>query len=577
MTAKYQDEDEDQDRRQHPPSARRNGLSYKRYSDPKQGKGDSEGRQDDDYRSFCRRHNLTPLALDDHYTDRGRSGYHDEHRKKGRLGKLVVDAKDGRFEPGTVIVIEMWDRLGRLIPNKQIDLIEELLETGVDIGICRLDDIFTMADFGTHKWTTLAVFVQLAYQESKLKSERIGAAWESRRRRAREKGEFMAGSLPAWLQLVNGKIVPIPEHVAAVQRIFELSGSGYGIARIIRTLIEQGVQPIGRTGRWSHAYIALLLNDRRVLGALQPHKGRKARGGVLEDYYPRIIDDKVFNLARAGQDGRRGKGGKRDRRYVNTFQGLLKSALDGEGFQLRNRTTEKDPRLTLANTAGKNGRGRTQTIPYLVFEEAILAQLAEVKPADVLPRPRAGQLSTVEVLRAKLKNIRADIAGFEADLREGHSRRLTDLLRDKEKEEENVAGLLQDELAKSVRPAEKAWKQLPSLVGLVREQGDLVRLKIRGVLRDIIEDARLLLVRRQSYILAAVQFHFLGGAVRHYLVVYKQACRGRPEGRWRRSLNDVVKLGPLDLRRAEDVAQLEGDLRKLDLEWLTGEMKEWRP
>ena len=39
----------------------------------------------------------------------------------------------------------------------------ELLHTGVSIGVCHLEDIFCEDDFGTHKWTTLAVFIQLAY------------------------------------------------------------------------------------------------------------------------------------------------------------------------------------------------------------------------------------------------------------------------------------------------------------------------------------------------------------------------------------------------------------------------------
>src|SRR5262245_16224354 len=133
---------------------RRIGISYARLSDPKQALGDGETRQDTMFRDFCTRHNLTPLA--ERFADR-RSGYHDEHRKKGRLGHLIAAAQRGAFEKGTVIVVEAWDRLGRLMPNKQVKLIEELLETGVQIGVCRLNDVFTYDDFGTHKWTTLAV------------------------------------------------------------------------------------------------------------------------------------------------------------------------------------------------------------------------------------------------------------------------------------------------------------------------------------------------------------------------------------------------------------------------------------
>src|SRR5215204_5402849 len=100
---------------------RRTAVSYTRFSTAIQSKGDSETRQEREYRDFCERHNLTPGK--EVYIDRGRSGYHGTHRTKGALGVLVHAAKQGRFEPDTVIVIEAWDRLGRLRPLKQTALI----------------------------------------------------------------------------------------------------------------------------------------------------------------------------------------------------------------------------------------------------------------------------------------------------------------------------------------------------------------------------------------------------------------------------------------------------------------------
>jgi DNA invertase Pin-like site-specific DNA recombinase len=572
MTRQRTEEDDDQDRRRRQEIRRRLGLSYKRFSDPRQSRGDSEDRQDRDFRNFCQRHNLTPLSAD--YTDRGLSGYHGKHRKKGRLGELIAAARDGRFEPGTIIVIEAWDRLGRMIPNKQIKLIEELLETGVNIGICRLDDVFTMEDFGTHKWTTLAVFVQLAYQESKQKSERVGAAWAKRRERARGKGEFMRGSLPAWLRIVNGVIVPIPEAVAAVGRIFELSGSGFGVARIIRTLIKEDFAPFGPTGRWSHSYINILLNDRRVLGEFQPMKGGKPDGQVIPDYYPRVIEDDAFQLARAGQDGRR-RSGNRDRRHVNVFQGLLKSALDGEGFTMFNRATEKNPALMLAPLSGRFGRGPFQSFPYLVFEKAILWEaLPGLDPALVLPKPQTEKPNVVEVLRARLKNIRSDLAGLQASLKESYSKTLDAILRDKEKEEERIAGELQDELAKSVQTVEKAWEQMPRLAQLIEAEGDEARLRIRSALRTIVSDARLLLIRRQPQLFALTQFFFTGGGSRSWLVCYRQASRNRPGGWCWCSLDEALGADDLDLRRRDHAARAEAGLLKLDPQWLAAKMRD---
>jgi DNA invertase Pin-like site-specific DNA recombinase len=547
---------------------RRTAISYSRYSDPKQGKGDTETRQAEMFRTFCQQHNLTPLR--DVYADKGRSGYKGHHRSKGRLGQLIQDANDGKFEPGSVLVVEGWDRLGRLIPNKQIRLIEELLETGVHIGVCQLNDIFTMEDFGTHKWTTLAVFVQLAYQESKQKADRVAASWVRRREQARKDGQAMTGLLPAWLRLVNGAIVTIPERVAAVRRIFALSAAGYGQARIIRTLNEEGHAPIGRgKNGWGHSYIQLLLTDRRVLGQMQPTKGGKADGEKMLSYYPPIVSEEEFNLANEGQKGRRGRSGQRDRKHVNTFQGLLVNALDGEGFYIRNHGSKTKPRLLLINAAAGNGRSRSQSFFYSIFEEAILGLLREVNPADVLPKQQQGKPSTADTLRAKLANIRATISGLQADLKEGYSKALAAVLRDREQEEETVAGLLQDELAKNVRPAERAWQELPGLVDLIEKYGDEARLRIRSVLRAIVEEMRLVLVRRGSRLLCGVQVFFAGGAVRHYLLVYRMACPGRPRSWWCRSLASThIGADDIDLRRKDHAAALAEELQEMDLDEL---------
>ena len=84
-------------------STRRLAISYSRFSDPKQAKGDSETRQDQLFRDFCSLHNLTPLG--EIFADRGKSGYKDEHRKKGRLGVLIGGLKRVREHGGSVNLV----------------------------------------------------------------------------------------------------------------------------------------------------------------------------------------------------------------------------------------------------------------------------------------------------------------------------------------------------------------------------------------------------------------------------------------------------------------------------------------
>src|SRR5262249_29813235 len=154
-----------------------------------------------------------------------------------------------------------------------------------------------------------------------------------------------------------------------------------------------------------------------------------------------------------------------------------------------------------------------------VFETAILGQLRNVPSGRILPSPVPAD--RIEVLQTKLKAIRADISGYEEDLREGRSKRLVALLTDAEKKEEALLNQLQEAKAECEQPLSKAWDGLAGLVDLVAEHGDEARLKIRGILRRVCEEARLVIVRRGSWTLAAVQFFFVGGATQHFLVAHR--------------------------------------------------------
>jgi DNA invertase Pin-like site-specific DNA recombinase len=561
---------------------RRLAVSYSRFSDPSQAKGDSENRQEQMFREFCQRHNLTPSG--EVFADRGCSGYTDEHRKKGRLGHLIGAAKDGRFEQGTVIVVEAWDRLGRLRPDKMTALVAELVHTGVAIGVCRLNDIFTEEDFGTHKWTTLAVFIQLAYQESKQKADRVADSWARRRQRARESGALLGCHLPAWLEEVNGEARLIPERAAVVRQIFRLAAQGYGQTRIIRWLVAGKVPPFGHVcvtpgrsrsqfaGKWTKPYVRLILNDRRAVGEFRP-LGRDGNpdGAPLVGYYPAAVTEEEFLLARAGQEARLNKDVRgrtvraREVRYVNVFKSMLRHARDGEGFLLHNKGTAARPELLLINASGNGGRGKGWTFPYPLFEDAILTFLKEVSPADVLPKGHESP-GTAEVLRTKLNAIRQDVAGLQQDLKAGYSKALSAVLREKEIEEERVATQLQEELAKAVRPAERAWKDLPTLADLVKKGGDETRLRLRPVLRRVVEEILVLIVRRGSFQLLAAQVFFEGGARRDYLLVYQTAANRRPGGWWRESFREAEGL---DLHKPAHVRQLERVLLGADLDRFT--------
>jgi predicted short-subunit dehydrogenase-like oxidoreductase (DUF2520 family) len=89
------------------------------------------------------------------------------------------------------------------------------------------------------------------------------------------------------------------------------------------------------------------------------------------------------------------------------------------------------------------------------------------------------------------------------------------------------------------------------------------RLRLRSVLRRVVEDIRLLIVPRGHDRLAAVQIWFAGSGHRDYLIFNRPArAKGKKtkvltEGFSQvKSLADVTALGPLDLRKRADAKKL---------------------
>jgi hypothetical protein len=115
-------------------------------------------------------------------------------------------------------------------------------------------------------------------------------------------------------------------------------------------------------------------------------------------------------------------------------------------------------------------------------------------------------------------------------------------------------------------PAERAWEQFPSVADALENapDPDAARLKLRSMLKQIIESVWVLIVRKGAIRFCAVQCYFVGGGRRDYLIVHRTAGFRRVE-RWQAfSLPDVVKPGDFDLRKPADVTDLEKILQDVN-------------
>lgn len=291
-------------------------YSYLRFSKPEQAKGDSIRRQTRMTEDLCKRNGWQLSELP---PDKGLSGFSGRNLLQGNLGKFLSGVQSGKIKTPCVLVIEQVDRLTRLpVLRKAIPLIVDLVEAGVTIATTRPEAVYDAKSINDAMTVMgLIMGLSLAHDESAKKSERLKSAWASKRA---DTHKLLGGKLPHWLQMVDGKVVPVPEKVKIVNRVVKLAIDGVGNHGIARTLNREGIPNLLGKGVWHGANLnAAILRNRRLIGEFQPCRivdGKRVPDGPPRSgYFPAVVSEADFaNLqialdrrkkARAGGQGMR--------------------------------------------------------------------------------------------------------------------------------------------------------------------------------------------------------------------------------------------------------------------------------
>jgi DNA invertase Pin-like site-specific DNA recombinase len=595
------------------------GYSYCRFSRPDQAKGDSLRRQTAKTADWCKQNHVT-LDTSLSLLDEGVSAFKGKHRDdKFALGQFLKLAERGRIPKGSYLIIENLDRLSREDERKALRLWMDILDAGIHIVQLQPETIFRHDKTDMVDVMRAIIELSRAHSESVQKSQRQTAVWGEKKRRGRQDGMTISRRMPAWVHEVNGRRVNIPERAKVVERIYLLAAKGYGHGRIVRLLNAEGVPAFGPSGRWSRSYVTLLLGDRRTLGEHQPKgQGGKPDGPVIKGYYDPVVADALWRAAQAGQTGRRlvrrparpveakavvqlHREGQavatiarqlgisrprvyriltkqdehapedRGNRYVHLFTRLLKNARDGRPYYSLTRPNNgQTHRVLVAASAHESAAGPRHGFAYRVFERAILDQLREIKPAEVL----AGANGHDEVVRleAELAGVDAELAKVDALLHGGglsaavdkYARELEARRRDLAREK-----AVADQKAKN--PLSASWGEAQSLLDVLDKAPDAddARLRLRAALRRIVESVWVLVVPRGQDRLCEVQVRFKDSeAFRTYLIVYRagrgNAHRTRPGRVYVSSLRhpDAAKMGmPFNLEDLRDRQEAD-DVRR---------------
>lgn len=349
-------------------------YSYVRFSSAKQARGSSLERQQKMVAQWLESHPDYTLSLTS-FEDLGRSGWKGEHLENG-FGKLLAAVEAGVIQSGDVILIEALDRAGRLEPLEMLPLLGRIVTAGV--MIVTLDDGLTydQKSANSNHLFLLVAKVQQAYNYSEALSRRINAAYDKRKKDARE-GKAVKRHAPLWIDK-EGKLI---ESVAPlVRQAFEDYAAGLGERRICRRLRGSGhelLQTINGTTvkRW--------LTNTTAIG----------NWGEIPNVYEPVVPKELFY--RVQDQLAQNKETKRSAPTTYLLTGLVKCGHCGRNFNVKKHpNTGATMQCTSRARLTLDGCINSKSIP-----KQILEHIRVNTSMPYIQRALAGQLLTTHQKR----------------------------------------------------------------------------------------------------------------------------------------------------------------------------------
>lgn len=355
-------------------------ISYLRFSRPEQLKGDSVRRQLEASKKWA---SERQLSIDESLTDYGISAYRGANADgDSALGSFLRLCELGQIPQGSILLVESLDRLSRNELLEALELFLSIIRRGIKIVTLMDGQEYSRESLNQNMMGLQYSIMQmsLAHEESAKKAFRVSKAWAEKRRNMDRKP--LTGKLPAWLKLVDNKIVVDPAKAAVVKRMFKMVRDGHGLHAITKTL-NRDAQPIGRVKRFQRSYVFKILHNRSVFGEFQPHKivheNRKKRrepvGDPIKNYFPGIISETEFYAAQNALKARQTMRGPTSK-FINLFTGMLYCMEDESPLQVVNKGNGRCY-CSSAAMLGLKGAASAIRFPVRVFEAAMLAKIAQ--------------------------------------------------------------------------------------------------------------------------------------------------------------------------------------------------------
>jgi DNA invertase Pin-like site-specific DNA recombinase len=346
-------------------------------------KGDSRRRQLELSQTFAAEHDLE-LVDESQLEDIGVSAFKGANVRGGALGKFLDAVKANKIARGSYLLVESLDRLSRQEVRKSLSIFLGIIDAGINLVTLADRRIYTAEKADEIELITSLVIMSRAHEESRTKSQRVGAAWANKR--ANAKSRPLTSICPAWLTLSKDKTryEVIARRVQIVRSIFEDSAAGMGNYSITRRLNQSRVPHFGRSRGWCTSYVSNITINRSVLGEFQPHQivnGKRVPvGSTIPNYFPAIVDEDLFYRVQALRRQRKISGSGRKGLYVsNLFTRLATCAYCGSPMRFENKGYGPNGGTYLSCDNSRRGLGCERVgWRYEDFETSFLAFVHEL-------------------------------------------------------------------------------------------------------------------------------------------------------------------------------------------------------
>ena len=242
----------------------------------------------------------------------------------------------GEITPGSVLIVEHLDRLGRMEVVDQLEIFLGIIRSGVEVVTLTDGVWFSRERVRTDQTSLLISIIKMtqSFDESDKKAKRLAAVWEAKRQKI-EQGHAVTSVCPGWMRLNEAGIYElIDDRAILVREIFMRTLKGEGKRTIARDFNVRAIPTWGIKGKaangWHESYIQKILHNDSVIGRFHPHTTRLLHGRRVpvgkpaENFYPTVIDHETWQAA---QGLRKGSPGRRTATVKNLFIGILKDGL----------------------------------------------------------------------------------------------------------------------------------------------------------------------------------------------------------------------------------------------------------